>query len=87
MIEKPQHYVSDLVNIGMYSVSGQILDYIPESKPVFLSDTQEEYIFIALDAYARERSVSVLSTTQWLTVSTLAHLNYVQSFLQENPDF
>ena len=36
IIEKPQVYVSDLVNIGMYSVSGAILGYISDQKPDFL---------------------------------------------------
>lgn len=63
------------------------MKYIPESKPAHLAPDQEEYIFLSLDPYAADHDMSVLKTRDWLTVSSVEHLNYVQDFLCDNPDF
>ena len=73
--EKPRHYVSSLVNTGIYYFPFTVLDFLHSETDLTLG--REEYITEDLfNPYSRKHPIKVLSTKgSWLPISTVHDLN------------
>lgn len=73
IVEKPQEFVSELVNIGLYYFPAKVREFVPETS---LNPGKEEYLTDhLLNPYCKKFPVRVLSTEDmWLPVNS--HTEY-----------
>jgi NDP-sugar pyrophosphorylase family protein len=71
IIEKPQEFVSNLVNIGLYYFPNQITNFIPEKQ----ASIKEEYITDLINFYSQKNIVKVLQVKgQIIDITSMADL-------------
>jgi NDP-sugar pyrophosphorylase family protein len=69
IIEKPQEFISDLVNVGIYYFPTKIKKYI--SKEAEFTDEKEEFITDLLNDYHKDNPIGVVpSQGMWIPIST-----------------
>jgi UDP-N-acetylglucosamine diphosphorylase / glucose-1-phosphate thymidylyltransferase / UDP-N-acetylgalactosamine diphosphorylase / glucosamine-1-phosphate N-acetyltransferase / galactosamine-1-phosphate N-acetyltransferase len=72
IVEKPQQYVSDLVNIGLYYFPMQSLDFVDQ---IITPDGQEEYIIDLLNVNKNKLPVTVCGVDDtFIAISTVEDL-------------
>jgi bifunctional UDP-N-acetylglucosamine pyrophosphorylase/glucosamine-1-phosphate N-acetyltransferase len=67
IIEKPETFVSDLINIGLYYFPAKILAQIPKNK---ISETKEEYILDLLTLASSDGVFLLESDDSYLTITS-----------------
>ena len=80
IVEKPQRFISDLTNIGLYYLPNEIKNFIskkPNSNQ--LQNQKEEYITDLFNLYSQKKTIKIFSTTDFYhSISTLKDLKKAQ---------
>jgi UDP-N-acetylglucosamine diphosphorylase / glucose-1-phosphate thymidylyltransferase / UDP-N-acetylgalactosamine diphosphorylase / glucosamine-1-phosphate N-acetyltransferase / galactosamine-1-phosphate N-acetyltransferase len=86
MHEKPQHFISNLVNIGLYYFPSNSLEFITPIKT--LPDDQEDFITTNLVLpYAIKYGIKVIPAKDvWLAVTNVSDYENVKQFFIDNAD-
>lgn len=73
IVEKPQNFVSDLINIGLYYFPAKIVDIMP---PKIDKQGHEEYLIDLFNIWVNFGSVAVISPKEgfYKTITTMADL-------------
>jgi UDP-N-acetylglucosamine diphosphorylase / glucose-1-phosphate thymidylyltransferase / UDP-N-acetylgalactosamine diphosphorylase / glucosamine-1-phosphate N-acetyltransferase / galactosamine-1-phosphate N-acetyltransferase len=76
--EKPEKYVSNLVNIGLYYFPNKIIHLVSKDRDV--QNNGEEYLTDLLNWIHKEDSIRVISTTGfWMPITNLEDLSAAQN--------
>jgi NDP-sugar pyrophosphorylase family protein len=82
MVEKPQEFVSNLVNTAIYYFPNLILDYMPEPDLSLKEEYLTEHL---LNVYAKEHEVIIVpSHGYWLPVNSLEQLEVARKFIEKD---
>ena len=85
VVEKPQEFVGDIANIGVYLVNKKIIELI---KKIEISPRGEYELTDALNLFAKEEKVKVLSVENyWIPVGYPWHILDAHEMLIEEVDF
>ncbi len=85
IIEKPQEFVGDLVNTGLYKFTNEVFDKIPEIK---LSPRGEYELTDAITLLAQDKKVKIKRIKDhWMDFGNPEDIPKCDKFLNDCPDF
>jgi NDP-sugar pyrophosphorylase family protein len=81
--EKPQEFVSNLANSGIYYLPGDVINYV--EKELNQSDIEHYITTDLFGKYMLENEVKIISSSDmWLQISTVSDLEGAERFIAKN---